>query len=261
MNLFSLISENIESTKSQEATTTNLTTKHSVAVILAAAGNSSRYGGANLKKVFARLDGKAVWQHSADTLSTLSFIKQMILVIHPDDVELVKSKFGGAIAILGIDVVTGGNERWQSVQNGLAKLKPEIDFVAIHDAARPLISARDIESVCSKAFESGAAILGTPIYGTVKRVSNDNVVETTVPRERLYQAQTPQVFRKDWLQSAYQKIQGNPTDDAQVVEQANRPVHIVKGSSSNIKITTQEDMKFAENFLANQKSIFTKTRR
>lgn len=218
------------------------------AVILAAAGTSQRFGNPFLKKVYATLNGRPVWQHSATVFSNHLSVLQVILVIHPDDLEMVRNKFSATIAMLGCEIALGGNERWQSVQNALVKLKPEVRYIAVHDAARPLISEEDFDSVLLTARKDGAAILGSPIYGTVKRTDNESWIEATVPRERLFQAATPQVFQRDLLEKAYQsKSSGaHPTDDAQLVESSGHRVRLVPGDPMNIKITTSDDLRWAE---------------
>jgi 2-C-methyl-D-erythritol 4-phosphate cytidylyltransferase len=145
-------------------------------------------------------------------------------------------------------VVLGGATRAESVLNGLKEVRPDIPFVAIHDAARPCISEVWVDAVFAKAKSTGAAILATPCNATLKRVGNDHVIEATVPREKLWLAQTPQVFRTELLRNAYAK-HPNPaqaTDDASIVEAHGHPVSIVEGSPLNIKVTTKADMKFAE---------------
>ncbi len=128
-------------------------------------------------------------------------------------------------------------------------MKPDIDFVCVHDAARPCISADWIDSVFEKAEKTGAAMLAIPVNGTLKRVSGDIVTET-VSREGLWEAQTPQVFRRELLLEAYSKRDQFPaTDDAQLVERVGHPVTVVKGSPINLKITTKEDLRLAEQAL------------
>ncbi len=110
------------------------------AVILAAAGKSSRFKDKNFKKPFAPLEGRGVWLHSAEKFLARDDVAQLILVIAADDKEYFQNKFAGNAAILGVEVVEGGAERADSVQKALEKVKPEIDFVAVHDAARPCIA-------------------------------------------------------------------------------------------------------------------------
>ncbi|HEY2882203.1 MAG TPA: IspD/TarI family cytidylyltransferase, partial [Pirellulales bacterium] len=171
------------------------------AVILAAAGQSSRFNDKNYKKPFAPLDGRPVWLHSAEKFLARKDVTQSILVISPDDREYFLSKFAANAAILGIEVIDGGEERSDSVQKALERVNPEIDFVAIHDAARPCIVDEWISAVFTAAEKSGAAIPAIPVGGTLKRAANQTIVET-VSREGLWEAQTPQVFRRDLLVKA-----------------------------------------------------------
>ncbi len=214
-------------------------------VILAAAGKSTRFRDKHYKKPFAILDNRAVWLHSAERFLNRDDVKQLIVVISPEDREDFDRKFMANVTILGIQVVEGGAERADSVANALARIKPDIDFVCIHDAARPCIAAEWIGNVFEAAARSGAATLGIPVSSTLKRVTNDKIVETVL-REGLWEAQTPQVFRRALLLEAYAKRDGfNATDDAQLVERIGQEVTIVRGSPINLKITTQEDLRLA----------------
>ncbi len=215
-------------------------------VILAAAGKSSRFKDDHYKKPFAILNRKAVWLHSADRFLKREDVKQVIIVIAAADKETFMSKFGANLAVLGIDVVIGGVERRDSVQNGLAKVDNSSNFIAIHDAARPCVSDDHIDSVFSAAKKSKAAILATPVTSTLKRSENGKTITATQERSGLWHAQTPQVFEKQLLLDAYRKCGNNKTtDDAQVVEEFGHPVSIVCGSPFNIKITTKQDLSFA----------------
>lgn len=218
------------------------------AVILAAAGMSQRFRDPYYKKVVVPLAGRPLWMYAAEAFSNRNDVAQILMVIAPDDREAFVEKFGGNLAMLGAQLVLGGSTRAQSVLNGLKEVRAEIPFVAIHDAARPCISEVWIDAVFAKAKADGAAILATPCNATIKRVDADLKIQATVPRERLWLAQTPQVFRTELLRAAYEK-HPNPaqaTDDASIVEAYGHPVHIVEGSPLNIKVTTKADMKFAE---------------
>jgi 2-C-methyl-D-erythritol 4-phosphate cytidylyltransferase len=219
------------------------------AVIIAAAGKSSRFKDKNYKKPFAPLGGRAVWLHSAERFLGRDDVKQLLLVISPEDREDFNFKFAANAAILGIDVVDGGAERADSIQRALGRVKPDMDFVAIHDAARPCIAGEWITSVFDAAEKSDAAILAIPVSGTLKRVAG-NQIEETVSRANLWEAQTPQVFRRTLLLEAYAK-RGDfvATDDAQLVERIGQRVTIVPGSPINLKITTREDLRLAEHAL------------
>lgn len=219
------------------------------AVILPAAGKSSRFRDKNYKKPFAPLADRAVWLHAADRFTNRDDVKQVIIVVSAEDREEFDRKFGANVMIQNIDVVTGGAERADSIQNALARVKPECDFVAVHDAARPCIANEWIDHVFAAAVQTGAAILAVPVAATLKRVSGDKIVET-VSRERLWEAQTPQVFARQLLLDAYAKRGGFvATDDAQLVERIGHAVTVVTGSPMNLKITTRDDLRIAEQML------------
>jgi 2-C-methyl-D-erythritol 4-phosphate cytidylyltransferase len=143
-------------------------------------------------------------------------------------------------------VVAGGENRVDSIRNGLLAVSPRVEYVAIHDAARPCVTTEEITAVFSETKKHGAALLAAPVVGTLKKVV-EGQIETTVPRESLWEAQTPQVFRRELILEAYQqKIRDVPTDDAQLVERLGHPVHVVPASRDNIKITTQSDLTLAK---------------
>jgi 2-C-methyl-D-erythritol 4-phosphate cytidylyltransferase len=215
-------------------------------VILPAAGKSSRFRDQHYKKPFAPLEGRAVWMHAADRFANRKDVVQTLIVISPEDREHFAEKFGGNAAILGIEIVEGGAERYDSVARALERVKPEAEFIAVHDAARPCLVDEWIDAVFAAAVKTGAAILAAPVNGTLKRAAADQTVAETVARENLWEAQTPQVFRRQLLTDAYAR-RGNEraTDDAQLVERLGQKVTIVSGSPMNIKITTKEDLRIA----------------
>ena len=189
------------------------------AVILPAAGRSSRFRDSSYKKPFAPLANKAIWLHSAERFLGRDDVVQTILVIAPEDRPDFMLKYAANIAILGIEVVDGGAERSDSVEAALARVKPAAEFVCVHDAARPCLCDAWIDTIFAAAEKSGAAIFAVPIAGTIKRVGPDHKIAETVSRENLWEAQTPQVFRRQLLLEAYAKRDGFPaTDDAQLVE-------------------------------------------
>ena len=137
-----------------------------------------------------------------------------------------------------------------SVLNALSRVRADIDYVAIHDAARPCLAETWIDEVFAAAEKSGAALLGVPVTSTLKRVGADRRVVETVPRADLWEAQTPQVFRRQLLLDAYAHRGTAPaTDDAQLVERLGQPVTIVPGSPLNLKITTKDDLRLAAHAL------------
>lgn len=218
----------------------------SFAVILPAAGKSSRFGDQYYKKPFVPLENRPVWMHAAEKFCNRSDVQQTLLVVSPDDLEEFQSKFGGNAALMGVQVIVGGAERTDSVAAGLAQVRPDIEFVAIHDAARPCIAEQWIDAVFAEAKKTSAAMLAAPVTGTLKRVGPSRIIEATVSREGLWEAQTPQVFRRELLVEAYARRGSEPaTDDAQLVERLGKPVTVVPCSAMNLKITTKEDLRLA----------------
>jgi 2-C-methyl-D-erythritol 4-phosphate cytidylyltransferase len=218
------------------------------AVILPAAGRSSRFGGKE-KKPFALLDGRPVWLRTVELFITRADVGQTILVVAPQDRELFRTRYAANIAFLDVTIVEGGAERFESVANALAAVKPAADFVAVHDAVRPCLTAAQIDAVFAAAVKHGAALPAVPIPDTIKQVNDKHQVTGTVPRAGLWLAQTPQAFRKDWLTEAYARrgeLPEPPTDDVQLVEALGKPVHVVPGAGTNVKITTPADLPLAE---------------
>ncbi|NLX56479.1 MAG: 2-C-methyl-D-erythritol 4-phosphate cytidylyltransferase [Planctomycetaceae bacterium] len=215
-------------------------------VILAAAGQSSRFRDKNYKKPFAPLADRAVWLHSAEKFINREDVKQLLLIISPEDRDTFDAKFAANVAILGIQVVPGGKERTDSIANALEQVRADVDCVAVHDAARPCLATEWIDKVFAAAERTGAAILAIPVAGTLKRVGRDQQVVETVARTGLWEAQTPQVFHRQLLLDAYaRRGRQSATDDAQLVERLGHPVTIVPGSPVNLKITTRDDLAFA----------------
>src|SRR5262249_39834544 len=218
------------------------------AVILPAAGSSSRFRDKE-KKPFATLDGRAVWLRSAELFVTRDDVCQCIIVVAPADQELFRRRYGANLAFMNVQIADGGNERFESVANALALVKAEADFVAVHDAVRPCLTEEMINAVFGQAEKTGAALVAVPVPDTVKRVDAQHRVLGTMPRQGLWLAQTPQVFRREWLVAAYAnrgQVGKDVTDDAQLVEAAGHPVHVVEGALTNLKITTKADLHLAE---------------
>ena len=223
----------------------------SFAVILPAAGRSTRFKEKE-KKPFANLDGRAVWLRAAELFVTRNDVVQCLIVINPDDEEMFRRRYGANLAFLNVQLVHGGAERFDSVANALAQLKPEADFVAVHDAVRPCATEELVNAVFARAEKTGAALLAVSVPDTLKKVDSQLQIEATVSRKNLWLAQTPQVFRRDWLTEAYAgraKLGKDITDDAQMVEAAGHKVHVVEGTATNIKITTRADLMLAEAIL------------
>lgn len=218
------------------------------AVILPAAGKSSRFATQqSKKKVFVELKGRPVWVRTAEVFTNRDDVVQTIIVVSPEDRDWFKEKFRPNLAFMNIEIVEGGQERADSVMNALARIRADVDFVAVHDAARPLIAKDWVNRVFRAAEQHDAALLAVPVTSTLKRVGSDQQIQETVARSNLWAAQTPQVFRRQLLLDAYAR-RGTlqPTDEAQLVEQFGHPIHVVEGSPLNIKITSPDDFRMAE---------------
>lgn len=230
----------------------------SVAVIIPAAGQSSRFGGAE-KKPFVSLDGRPVWLRSAELFWNRPDVSRVYLVVAPGDRDDFRGRFGHLTAFANVELVDGGAERFESVANALARVPADTPLVAVHDAVRPLGTPALIDAVFAAAATHGAALLAVPVADTLKRVEADtNRVTATTPRAGLWQAQTPQVFRRDWLLDAYARRADVPppvTDDAQLVEAAGYPVVAVPGAVTNFKITTRDDLALAELILRGRAGV------
>jgi len=224
----------------------------SVAVIIPAAGGSTRFGGPQ-KKPFVSLGGKPLWQRSAELFWHRPDVSRVYLVLSHDDRDEFRGRFGHLLMFVNCELVDGGAERFESVHNALKLVPEDVEFVAVHDAVRPLTTTAMIDEVFAVAVKSGAAMPAVAVADTLKRVESMTITGT-VPREHLWQAQTPQVFRRDWLVEAYAKRSGTVTDDAQLLEALGHAVVVVPGSVFNFKITTQDDLKLAEAVVKSRES-------
>lgn len=230
------------------------------AVIMPAAGKSSRFTGKE-KKPFALIDGRAVWLRTAELFVTREDVIQILLVLSPSDRELFDRRFQANIAFMNVKLVDGGAERFDSVANAVTMLKDDVEYVAVHDAVRPCATTELIDAVFQSAVQHGAAIPAVRVADTVKQVGPDKIIQATPPRADLWLAQTPQVFRKDWLVESYANrsaINASITDDAQLVEAAGHPVHVVDGDPTNIKITSFKDIFLADAILKSRPKPKTK---
>jgi 2-C-methyl-D-erythritol 4-phosphate cytidylyltransferase/2-C-methyl-D-erythritol 2,4-cyclodiphosphate synthase len=218
-----------------------------IAAIIPAAGNGSRMG-LDHPKQYHLLAGVPVLVHTVRAFAAVSRIQKIIVAvpaarIHTTQALLVE--YG--LAADDIRVVAGGARRQDSVKAGLDALDDAVDVVLVHDAARPLLTADLINRCCDGAIEHGAVIAAVPVKDTLKKAGAHGVLLQTVDREDLWQAQTPQAFRRDLLLTAYQAAgDRDVTDEASLLELAGIAVHIVEGSETNIKITRPDDLIIAE---------------
>lgn len=233
-----------------------------VAVVLLAGGVGSRMK-ADRPKQFLELGGRSVLEHSLDLFCSLSFVSVVVLVIDSSYRErfgvvcdATAAKYPGAPRIAFADP---GAERQDSVLSGLRTAEKEAAsagapaaLVAVHDSARPLVSAVEVENVVEDARMHGAAVLGVPCKATVKESADGQFVLRTVPRERLWEVQTPQVVRPELLRRGFEFVEANDldvTDDVSLVEHLGEPVKLTVGEYTNLKITTPEDLDIALSIL------------
>jgi len=179
------------------------------ALILAAAGRSSRFShrgssDPTVKKVFTHLGGKPVWLRSVEKFVSRDDVIQVIIVVSPEDISWFRKYYSSDINRMLLLVVAGGENRVDSIRNGLIAVSPKVGYVAVHDAARPCVTEQEITAVFKEAKKQGAALLAAPMVGTIKRVV-EGQIEETVPREHLWEAQTPHVFRCYLIFEAYQQ--------------------------------------------------------
>lgn len=222
-------------------------------VVIPAAGSGSRMGGP-VKKQYLYLAGLPVLAHTLAVFEQCAEVTGIVVVVSAGEEEFCRQsiveKYGFSKVLA---VVPGGSHRQQSVFLGLQALPPFAELVAVHDGARPLLTAGQFLKVVQAAARTGAATLAVKLKDTVKLANSDRVVQYTLPREKLWAVQTPQVFYYELIMeahgAAYRRNELG-TDDCSLVETLGRPVELVPGSYENIKITTPEDMAMAEAVLA-----------
>lgn len=220
------------------------------AAILVAAGPGNRLG-ADRPKALVEIAGAPLLVHALRALIRAPSIGLVVVVAPPDHLttaEATVRRHGPWRA--QVTVVAGGAERQDSVRHGLEAIG-DADVVAIHDAARPFVSADVVEAALAAAIRHGAAVVAAPATDTVKQVHPDGWIEATRPRQHIWLAQTPQVFRVDLIRRAHAAAPAAAaTDDAMLVEQLGARVYVVRGNPENRKITTREDLRWAEWLLA-----------
>ncbi len=222
-----------------------------LSVILVAAGSSRRMA---VDKLFVQIAGKPVVAHAIAAFQKAKSVSEILVVAredrHREMEELVRAENFTKVR----SIVRGGEHRQDSVRAGLAKLGSEIKYVAVHDAARPLVSPSQIESVYQKARATGAATLAEPIRDTIKRADADLNVTGSVDRHDLYAMQTPQIFERSLLEKAYRLISEKElsvTDEVSAVEIIGHKIALVLNKECNLKITYPRDLRLAE-FLLQQ---------
>lgn len=182
-------------------------------------------------------------------------VNEVIIVTRPDDITLCRQVVAGEGTGKIKAIVAGGDERQDSIAQGLKEVAPVAEWVAVHDGARPFLTRALLERIIMAARTTGAAIAALPVKETVKQGSEAGLVVATLDRGGLWSVQTPQVFRREWLLDAYREatLKGwRATDDAALVERLGYPIKLVPGEETNIKITTPGDMILARAIVAGE---------
>jgi len=230
--------------------------KANVAVIIPAAGESTRLG-LNRRKPFVELAGRPIILHTLSRFTQLEGLSRMVVALNPKDLAWAVDSFGARFEDLGAtDIIAGGSTRTETVKKCLELVRPDCTIVVIHDGARPLVSRQVIMACIRRAGECGGAVAAVRMQPTVKEVY-DGVIAATLDRGTLWGAQTPQAFRHEIIRRAYEGLatEGRElvfTDDATIVERLGERVEVVQDRTSNIKITTREDLIVAEALLAHE---------
>lgn len=220
-----------------------------IAAVIPAAGQGKRMG-LPYNKQFAKVGEMPVVLRTIFVFLTSGVVDFVIVICAKGEEEYYTKSELNKFGINGeIVVVTGGRERQDSVYKGLMAVPDECNYIMVHDGARPLVTREVIQDAAEQVKMHKAVVTGVPVKDTVKMTDADEMVCETLPRERLWQIQTPQSFEKRLLLEAYEKAFNDNfygTDDASLVERLGVPVKIVYGSYENFKITTPEDLVIAE---------------
>ncbi len=232
----------------------------SLSAILVAAGSGTRMGG--LKKQFEILGGKPLFLWAAEKLVNFSGVHELVCVVPADEVEDFYSrwmeKYGFRHQACIVKVVCGGASREESVAAGLAVLDDKCDYVLIHDAARPFLSRQLINDVFVSAVDCGAATIAVPSKDTIKISSDGIIFDATPDRSHLWQIQTPQCFRREWIVAAHFMAGELATDDTVKVEALGHKVRVVMGDYRNFKVTTLEDMILARALIGEERKAMVR---
>jgi len=221
-----------------------------VTAVIVAAGEGLRIGG-NLPKPYLPLVGRAMLLRTLDRVFGTQNIEKVVLVIAESELsrceEMLQSD--SALGQRPWVLQSGGATRQQSVKAGLEEIDDDTDIVVIHDGARPFVSPALIERCIESADRNGAGVAGLPVRDTIKIVSDDYRVLSTPDRKALWEIQTPQAFRRELIVEAHDRAvrEGfTATDDAMLVERMGKPVWVIDGEKTNLKITLPEDLWLAE---------------
>lgn len=217
-----------------------------VGVVIVAAGRGTRMGTKESKQ-YLLLRNKPIVVHTLEVFQKQALVEEIVLVTGAEDADRCR-RWVEEYGITKIKaVVTGGAERQYSVYRGLEYLDTE--WVMVHDGVRPFVRPEEIQSCYEEAKRTGASVLAVPVKDTIKQVGDGGLVASTPDRRTLWAIQTPQTFRLQQLKEAYEAAEREGflgTDDSSLAERAGLPVAVVEGSYQNIKITTPDDLEYAE---------------
>ncbi|URN96161.1 MAG: 2-C-methyl-D-erythritol 4-phosphate cytidylyltransferase [Candidatus Pristimantibacillus lignocellulolyticus] len=226
-------------------------------VVIVAAGRGTRMGTSESKQ-YLQLGDRPILVHTLQRFQLMKDVSEIVLVVGTEDVERCQQWRDQYNLMKVKTIIAGGTERQHSVYAGLQHI--ESSWVMVHDGVRPFVSEHAVKACCAKAVEHGAAVLAVPVKDTIKQVNSEGVITATPDRKSLWAIQTPQAFRHDLLLQAHEAAltQGLlGTDDAMVVEWTGLPVVVSEGEYTNIKITTPEDLPWAQQLLSKMENEIT----
>ncbi len=219
-----------------------------ISAVIVAAGSSSRMG-EGVNKQLLMIDDMPVVAKSIHAFECNEAVKEIMVVTRMENIMDIAAMAKEYSFSKLREVVAGGDTRQESVAKGIASASTDAEYYLIHDGARPLVSQECISHVIEDALHHGAATAGVPVKDTIKRVDANGLVRETPDRSVLYITQTPQMFKADLYRQVFSRAQReglNFTDDCQLFEKAGYPVCMSAGDYTNIKITTPEDVLFAQ---------------
>ncbi|EYE87584.1 2-C-methyl-D-erythritol 4-phosphate cytidylyltransferase [Fervidicella metallireducens AeB] len=227
-----------------------------ISAVIVAGGKGKRMGN-DINKQYIKIGGKEILARTIETFNAIEDIDEIIVVSPEEEIQYCLDNIINCYGFKKVKkVVKGGKERQNSVYNGLKSCSDNTDIVIIHDGARPFVSKEIILRSINEARENGACAVAVPMKDTVKIVDEKQFVIDTPDRSRLYAVQTPQTFKYEIIVSAHNKALNErieATDDTKLIECIGGKVKIIEGSYLNIKITTPEDLIFAEAIIKNMK--------
>lgn len=221
--------------------------------VIPAAGRARRFGDAD--KTLIEIAGRPLLSWTIDALMCSGILSEIIIVVSEHNQSAICQLLARSEFDIPVSTTLGGDARMDSVRAGVDALSNQVDYVLIHDAARPLVDPAVVRASVNSGTVYGAVIAAAPVTDTIKRVDGDLVLET-VDRNRLVAVQTPQVFRRDWLLDAYQQWPAarDATDEATILEAAGYQVRTIPGTSENLKVTTAVDAIVAKAILVGRRA-------